>query len=86
MLVHVHATWCPVCVKQEKAFNELSNHADFKKFTAINVNFDMDTDFRKAHNINNQSIIMVFKGGKQVSTKVGAASKGDLQKWISGSI
>lgn len=67
VLVHVHASWCPTCVKQEKAFNELASHADFQKFVAINVNFDMDTDFRKAHNVNNQSIILVFKGGKEVA-------------------
>ncbi len=65
ILVHVHAEWCPVCVRQEKAFQELSKSADFKRFNAIQVNFDMDTDFRKTYGVNNQSVILIFKGGKE---------------------
>ncbi|MCU0819367.1 MAG: thioredoxin family protein [Beijerinckiaceae bacterium] len=65
VLVHVHADWCPVCVRQERAFKEISESADFKRFNAIQVNFDMDTDFRKAFNVNNQSVILIFKGGKE---------------------
>lgn len=65
VLVHVHADWCPVCVRQEKAFQQLSQSADFKRFNAIQVNFDMDTDFRKTYGVNNQSVILIFKGGKE---------------------
>lgn len=82
ILVHVHADWCPVCVRQERAFNELSQSADFKKFTAIQVNFDMDLDFRKAHNVNNQSMILVFKGGKETARIGGVTETAKIAEFL----
>lgn len=85
VLVHVHADWCPVCVRQERAFKELSESADFKKFTAIQVNFDMDTEFRKAHNVNNQSVILVFKGGKEAGRVGGVTETAKIAEFLAKS-
>lgn len=85
VLVHVHADWCPVCVRQERAFKELSESADFKKFTAIQVNFDMDMDFRKAHNVNNQSLILVFKGGKEAGRIGGVTETAKIAEFLAKS-
>lgn len=82
VLVHVHADWCPVCVRQEKAFNELSQSPDFKKFTAIQVNFDMDTDFRKTYNVNNQSVILVFKAGKETGRIGGVTDTAKIAEFL----
>jgi thiol-disulfide isomerase/thioredoxin len=82
VLVHVHADWCPVCVRQERAFKELSESADFKKFAAIQVNFDMDTDFRKTHNVNNQSVILVFKGGKEAGRIGGVTETAKIAEFL----
>lgn len=85
VLVHVHADWCPVCVRQERAFKELSESADFKKFTAIQVNFDMDTDFRKTHNVNNQSMILVFRGGKEAGRIGGVTDTAKIAEFLAKS-
>jgi thioredoxin 1 len=85
VLVHVHADWCPVCVRQERAFNELSGSADFKKFTAIQVNFDMDTEFRKTYNVNNQSMILVFKGGKEAGRIGGVTDTAKIAEFLAKS-
>lgn len=78
VLVHVHASWCPVCKKQESAFNELSGSADFKKVTAFVVDFDKEAEFKKAYTINNQSIILVFKNGKEVARSGGETDKAKI--------
>ncbi|MCA3631029.1 MAG: thioredoxin family protein [Methylobacterium sp.] len=65
--MHVHADWCPVCKRQERAFQQLSESADFKRFNAIQVNFDMDQDFRRAYGVKNQSVILIFRGGKEAA-------------------
>lgn len=82
VLVHVHASWCPVCKQQEAAFNELSKSPDFAKLTAMVVDFDKDGDFKKNYTINNQSIILVFKGGKEVMRSAGETSKAKLAELI----
>jgi thiol-disulfide isomerase/thioredoxin len=85
VLVHVHADWCPVCVRQERAFNELSKSADFLKYAAIQVNFDMDLDFRKTHNVNNQSVILVFKGGKEAGRIGGVTDSAKIAEFLAKS-
>jgi thiol-disulfide isomerase/thioredoxin len=82
VLVHVHADWCPVCVRQERAFKELSESPDFKRFNAIQVNFDMDTDFRKAFNVNNQSVILIFKGGKEAGRIGGVTDPAKISEFL----
>jgi thiol-disulfide isomerase/thioredoxin len=83
VLVHVHADWCPVCVRQERTFNEIASSADYKKLVGVKVSFDMDLDFRKAHNVNNQSVLILFKGGKEVARAGGISSASDIAEFIS---
>ena len=82
VLVHVHADWCPVCVRQERAFKELSSSPDFKRFHAVQVNFDMDTDFRKVHNVNNQSVILIFRDGKEAGRIGGITDSAKIAEFL----
>lgn len=82
VLVHVHADWCPVCVRQEKALNEIANSADYKQLVGVKVSFDMDTDFRKAYNVNNQSVLILFKGGKEVARAGGISDAKQIAEFI----
>lgn len=82
VLVHVHAEWCPVCKKQEAVFNELSGSAEFKKLAAFVVDFDMETEFKKAHGVNNQSVLLVFKGGKEVARSGGVTDKAKIAEFV----
>ncbi|MGL4242940.1 MAG: thioredoxin family protein, partial [Beijerinckiaceae bacterium] len=50
------------------------------------VNVDENPEISSQVGIRSIPTLMVFKGGKHVNTKVGAGSKGDLQKWIEASI
>lgn len=82
VLVHVHADWCPVCVRQERAFQQLSESADFKRFNAIQVNFDMDLDFRKTYSVNNQSVILIFKDGKEAGRIGGVTDTAKIGEFL----
>lgn len=86
VLVHVHAGWCPVCTKQELVFNELSGTADFKKLTAFTADFDKETDFKKAHGVNNQSVLLVFRGGKEVARSGGVTDKTKIAEFIAAAV
>lgn len=67
VVVHVHADWCPVCKAQQPTLEKLSTDAKLSKVEFVKVNFDKDKDFLKAHRVANQSVIVVFKGGKEVA-------------------
>ena len=82
VLVHVHADWCPVCKRQEAAFEALKASPDYAKVTKINVNFDMDTDFRKTYGVNNQSVFIVFKGGKEVARAGGVTDQAKVAEFL----
>lgn len=82
VLVHVHADWCPVCVRQERAFQQLSESADFRRFNAIQVNFDMDQDFRRAYGVNNQSVILIFRGGKEAARIGGVTDPAKIGEFL----
>lgn len=86
VLVHVHAEWCPVCKKQEAVFNELSGSADFKKLSAFVVDFDKEAEFKKAHGVNNQSVILVFKGGEEVARSGGVTDKAKIAELVAGAV
>lgn len=82
VLVHVHADWCPVCVRQERSFNGLATSADFQKFAAVQVNFDMDKDFRDRFKVQNQSVILVIRDGKEVARLGGVSDQAKIAEFM----
>lgn len=86
VLVHVHAEWCPVCKKQESVLNELSGTGSLKNVSAFVVDFDKETEFKKANNIGSQSILLVFKGGKEVARSGGVTDKERIATFIGAAI
>jgi thioredoxin 1 len=86
VIVHVHAEWCPVCKKQETVFNELSKTPEFGKLAAFVVDFDKEAEFKKMNNIGSQSIILVFKGGKEVARSGGVTDKDRIATFIGAAI
>jgi thioredoxin-like negative regulator of GroEL len=86
VLVHVHAEWCPVCKKQETVLGELSRTPEFSNIQAFVVDFDKEAEFKKTHNIGVQSVILVFKGGKEVARLGGATEKDRIQTFVVGAL
>lgn len=74
VVVHVHADWCPTCRRQQPLLDEIFSRPEFGSVATIRVDFDKDTDFRKAHRVNSQSTVLVFKGGKEVARGIGDTS------------
>jgi len=75
VVVDVHATWCPVCKKQDGIVNTLLEEKQFKDLTVLIVDFDTEKDVMKSFNVSNRSTFVAFKGRKEV-----ARSTGDTQQ------
>lgn len=67
VLVHVHADWCPVCVRQQAVMEKLAAAGALKGVVPIKVDFDSDLEFRRAYNVGQQSVLILFRDGKEIA-------------------
>jgi thiol-disulfide isomerase/thioredoxin len=82
VVVHVHADWCPTCRRQLPLLDEILSRPEFASVAAVRVNYDRDTDFRRAHRVNAQSTVIVFKKGREVARSIGDTTMRPLEELI----
>jgi thioredoxin 1 len=56
------------------------------KVKIVKINVDENPGTAAKFGIRSIPTLMIFKGGALASQKVGAASKGDLSKWIASAV
>jgi thioredoxin 1 len=85
VVVDFWAEWCGPCRMIAPHLDAIASEMSGKVKIA-KVNIDENPEIAGQVGIRSIPTLMVFKGGKHVNTKVGAGSRGDLQKWIETSI
>jgi thioredoxin 1 len=85
VVVDFWAEWCGPCRMIAPALEEISKELE-GKVKIVKLNVDENPGVAGQLGIRSIPTLMLFKGGKVASQKVGAAPKGELQKWISSSI
>ena len=84
VVVDFWAEWCGPCRMIGPALEEISNEMSGKvKIAKLNV--DENPQVASQYGIRSIPALMMFKDGKMVSQKIGAAPKGDLSRWIQAS-
>lgn len=71
VLVMVYADWCPTCRKQDPVVEALLKTPEFAKVALFRVDFDMQDEVLKALEVQRQSTLIVFKGGREVARSTG---------------
>jgi thioredoxin 1 len=69
VLIHVHASWCPVCRRQEPILGQLEKEKP--GLVVFVVDFDSDKPLLKQLGVTSQSTLILFKGAKEVGRSMG---------------
>lgn len=85
VVVDFWAEWCGPCRMIAPALDEISKEM-VGKVKIVKLNVDENPGVAAQFGIRSIPTLMIFKGGQLAAQKVGAASKGDLSKWISAAI
>jgi thioredoxin 1 len=84
VVVDFWAEWCGPCRMIGPALEEISNEMA-GKVKVVKLNVDENPQVASQFGIRSIPALMMFKDGKVVAQKIGAAPKGDLSKWIQAS-
>jgi len=85
VLVDFWAEWCGPCKAIGPALEEIG--AEYAgKLTVAKVNIDDNPVTPNTYAVRGIPTLILFKNGKPVSTKVGAAPKSALKEWVAASI
>jgi thioredoxin 1 len=85
VVVDFWAEWCGPCRMIAPALDEISKEMA-GKVKIVKMNVDENPGVPGKFGIRSIPTLMLFKDGQLAAQKVGAAPKGELSKWISGSI
>lgn len=85
VVVDFWAEWCGPCKMIGPSLEEIAKELG-PKAKIVKVNIDENPSTPSKYGVRGIPTLMIFKGGKLSSTKVGALPKNQLQSWIEQSI
>lgn len=86
VIAHVHASWCPVCRRQQNVLAPLANGPLGGKAEFFRVDFDSDRDFLQVHRVPSQSVIIIFRNGKEVDRLIGTTNANEIEARLSAAV
>lgn len=85
VLVDFWAEWCGPCKMIGPALEEISDEMS-DQVTIVKINIDEHPETPGKFGVRSIPTMILFKDGKVVETKVGAAPKAALKDWLSGNV
>lgn len=85
VLIDFWAEWCGPCKMLSPVIDQLSEEMK-GKVKIVKMNIDENPETPSSLGVRSIPTLMLFKDGKQISSKVGAHPKNKLKEWIDSSI
>ena len=85
VLVDFWAEWCGPCKMIGPALEEIAGELA-GKLTVAKVNIDDNPMTPNTYAVRGIPTLIMFKDGKQIATKVGAAPKSALKQWVAAAL
>ncbi len=78
--LHFHADWCPTCVNQTRALEQLKAGGQLQGMTVLVADYDKEKDLKRQYKVRSQSVLVVFKGATEVARSAGQTQPEQLQQ------
>lgn len=78
--VHFHADWCPTCVNQSRALEQLKASGQLQGMTVLVADYDKEKELKRQHKVRSQSVLVVFKGADEVARSAGETKPEQLRQ------
>ena len=85
VLVDFWAEWCGPCKMIGPALEEISDELG-EQVTIVKLNIDDHPDTPTKYGVRGIPTMILFKNGEAVETKVGAAPKAELKRWLEAAL
>ncbi len=82
IIMHIHATWCPVCAKQDPVIESLMKEPEFKDVVVFKIDFDTDKGLVEQLGVKYQSTLIAAKGPAEVDRTAGISDKDAIRQFI----
>ena len=84
--VHFHANWCPTCVNQTRAFDQMKSAGQLSGVTVLVADYDKETELRRTLKVRSQSTLVVYRGKDEVARSAGQTDPEALRKALAAAI
>ncbi|MFN9806830.1 MAG: thioredoxin family protein [Betaproteobacteria bacterium] len=78
--VHFHADWCPTCVNQSRALDQLKTGGQLQGMTVLVADYDKENELKRQLKVRSQSVLVVFKGTAEVARSAGQSKPEQLRE------
>jgi thioredoxin len=85
VLVDFWAEWCGPCKMIGPALEEISDELG-EQVSIVKLNIDEHPDTPTKYGVRGIPTMILFKNGEAVETKVGAAPKAELKRWLEAAL
>ncbi len=85
VLVDFWAEWCGPCKMIAPALEEIADEIG-ERVEIVKLNIDENPDTPAHYGVRGIPTMVLFKGGKPVAQKVGAAPRSQIQQWLESEI
>lgn len=82
IIMHVHASWCPVCAKQSPIIETLMQEPEFKDVVVFTIDFEADKPLVEMLDVKYQSTLIAARGQNEVERATGLTDKEKLRQFI----